>query len=156
VLGDSTTVIVPSPPAALLEPERELQVVTIPVPLDRGLAVERLDAWCRNVMTADGDRPVAVTMSLARPSRYPGTIGTFNAAELAAAVEASRGDLWAGMESLGLVRPGLADGPPMDVLEALPGLEREQRRPVVRTHRHPDAGDVVWSLCKLLCICQPE
>jgi hypothetical protein len=92
---------------------------------------------------------------LSRPSRYPATINAFNGPALADALNATNGDLWRAMENTGMVRAGLAAGPPQAVFDALPDLERRQRRGVFRTHRHAMPGDVALSFCKILCICHP-
>src|SRR5262245_27746460 len=70
VLGDNDLVLVPSPPPEMLDPDRELDVVTIPQPLGAGHLVERLRAICANVMWvgSERERPVAAMLKLYRPS----------------------------------------------------------------------------------------
>ena len=157
VLGDRDLVLVPAPPPALLDPDREFDVVTIPQPLSVAFPVERLRALCVNVLWAGGDRerPVAAMLKLHQASGYARTLGPFHGAELAAELDRGRGDLWSALERLGSVRAGLRDGPPADVLAALPDIERAQRRATYRDHDHPSPADVGWSICRWLCICQP-
>src|ERR1041384_7371671 len=101
VLGDSGTVLVPRPPGPLLDPDQELQVLTIPVPLNQARPIERLTAYCKQVMTAGPDAtPLLVVLKLRRHSRYPATISSFVGPALAAALDDARGDLWAAMEAV--------------------------------------------------------
>ena len=158
MLGDRDLVLVPGPPRAMLDPEREFDVVTIPLPLTAGHPVERLTALCVNVMWAGGERerPVAAMLKLRQPSGYARTMAPFHGAALAAELERTRGDLWAALEQLGTVRAGLRDGPPADVLAALPEIERAQRQATFRDHEHPSVADIGWSICRWLCICHPN
>ena len=157
VLGDNDLVLVPSPPRELLDPDRAFDVVTIPQPLDAGLFVERLRAACANVMWVGErrGRPVAAMLKLDQPSRYPRTMGDFHGAALAAELARAEGDLWTALEVLGTVRRGVREGPPPEVLAALPDVERAQRRVTYRDHEYPDVAQIGWSICRWLCICQP-
>jgi hypothetical protein len=155
LIGDDDLVLVPAPPPGLLDHD-ELDVVTIPVPLDGGYPVERLRARCVHVLwLRDGrDRPVGAMLKLHLSTGYRPTIASFNGGRLADELDRNRGDLWAALENLGMVRPGLREGPPPDLLAALPDVERRQRRFERRDHDHPEPGSIGWSLCKWLCICQ--
>jgi hypothetical protein len=156
VLGDNDLVLVPSPPRELLDPDRAFDVVTIPMPLEAGYLVERLRARCANVMWVGErrGRPVAAMLKLDQASRYSRTMGPFHGATLAAELARNEGDLWSALEGLGIVRRGLREGPPAEVLGALPDVERAQRRVTYRDHEYPDAGEIGWSICRWLCICQ--
>jgi hypothetical protein len=158
LLGDRDMVLVPAPPLTLLDPTREFDVVTIPVPLDSGYPVERLRATCAQVMWVAGDRtrPIGVMLKLRLPSQYSNTMAPFNGALLAAQLDANGGDLWSALEALGTVREGLREGPPPDILAALPEAERSQREVTYRDHDHATPADIGFSLCRWLCICQPR
>jgi hypothetical protein len=154
VLGDPDTVLVPSPPPVLLDPETDIEVLMIPFPLD-GRLIERLYARCQLTYTAGRDRSVVAILKLSQRSSYAPTIAPFNGPALAEALEA-HGDAWRAMEAIGMVEPGIADGPPAGVFEALPAAERDQRRRIIRAHPHRRPFEVGLSICKLLCICQPS
>jgi hypothetical protein len=158
VLGDKDLVLIPAPPPEVLDPDHEFQVVTIPQPLASGYPVERLWAQCVNVLwnQADRERPVAAMVKLRQPSSYPRTMLPFNGGALGEQLERDRGDLWAALEALGIVRGGLRDGPPAEVLAELPALEQAQRRATLRNHDFPAPSDVGWSICRWLCICHPR
>jgi hypothetical protein len=157
VLGDNDLALVPDPPPQLLDPDQEFEVLTIPVPLNPRLSIERIDVRCSNVlrMATNPDRPVAAVFKLGRASQYQATIAPFNAGTLGDELEANGGDLWAALEQLRIAPTGLRDGPPVDVLDGLPAIERLQRRVVTRVHDHVAAKDIAFSLCQIFCICQP-
>jgi hypothetical protein len=152
LIGDDDLVLVPAPPPALLE-RTDLDAVTIPVPIGGGYPVERLRVRCVHAMWIR-DRPVAAMLKLHLGSGYRPTIASFHGARLAEELDRNGGELWSALEHLGMVRPGLREGPPPDVLAALPDVERRQRQAERRDHQHTTPGSVGWSLCTWLCICQ--
>ncbi|MDG4796877.1 hypothetical protein [Micromonospora sp. WMMD1082] len=157
VLGDSGTVVVPAAPARLFDPGVELEALVIPLPLAVHRPIERLDARCLNahrVGGVDGDAPLAV-ITLDRPSRHPATLGRFDGPTLARTLDELSGDVWTAFERLGMVEPGLRDGLPAQVWDRLAEVEREQRRTRLRNHRYGTPGDIGFSLCRILCICEP-
>ena len=156
MLGDTDMALVPAPPPALLDPAQDFEVVTIPVPLGR-YPIERLPGRCAHVLWLDGDRrtPVAAMVKLDRPSQYSRTMAPFSGPALAERLQATGGDLWESLESLGIVRRGLREGPPADVLAQVPEVERRQRALTYRDHDHRSAADIGFSLCRWLCICSP-
>jgi hypothetical protein len=155
VLGDNDLVLVPDPPPQLFDPDQEYEVLTIPVPLNPRLAIERLEVRCQTVhrVASRPDRPVVALLKLARPSQYPTTMASFSAGTLGDQLEASDGDLWTAMEELRIVPAGLRDGPPPEVFDGLPAMERLQRRVVLRVQDHATAKDLGFSLCQTFGSC---
>jgi hypothetical protein len=158
LLGDRDLVLVPAPPRQLLDPSRDLHVVVIPEPLEAGYPVERLRASCINVMWLgeDRERAVAAMLKLAVPSGYSPSMGSFNGATLALALERAGNDLWTALESLGTIGPGRRSGPSPDILARLPEVERAQRQATYRDHEYPSGTEIGWSICRWLCICHPH
>jgi hypothetical protein len=156
VLGDPGVVLVPSPTDALLAAAGAFEALVIPLPLEANLQIERIDAWCMEVMLVDGAAGLAAAViKLARPSRHPSAMAPFQGPKLAAALDGNGGDLWAALEGLGIVREGLRDGPGADVFGRLPEIERAQRRPHVREHVLRAHGDIGFNICRWFCICDP-
>ena len=157
VLGDPSVVLAPSPTDALLAAAGSFEALVIPLPLEANLQIERIDAWCMEVLRVEGSAALAAAavIKLARPSRHPTAMAPFQGGKLAAALEGNGGDLWAALEGLGIVREGLRDGPGPEVFGPLPEIERAQRRPHVREHLLRAHGDVGFNICRWFCICDP-
>ncbi len=158
VLGDHDLVLAPFPPPQLSDPEYSLDVVTIPDPLGEDRPVERLRIGAVNLLWFDGDRdrPVAAVVKLATPSIYAPTMRPFNGGLLGSALDRTGGDLWAALEQLGTIDPGVRSGPSPEVLAKLPEIERRQRGATYRDHHLATPVDVGWSLCRWLLVCQPD
>lgn len=149
VLATEEVVFVPDSPPELADARQWFEVLVIPTTVDGG-PVERIAVAGVEALRRTGDgRVTSVALQLARWSRYPATVSPFNGCALRAAVRDNGGDVWAGLVSVGAVRPELREIPDA-VLRAVPDLELAQRLGRTRLHDYQDAGVGFWDPCTII------
>ncbi len=111
VLADIDLVVLPEPPASLLQPGAELQALIAPLPLSPDRAVERIAASRAAVLLVPGPpkRPVIAYLELASacvcaagayPDGYPAPLDPARQSVLRTCAD---GDLWSAFERAGVV-----------------------------------------------------
>lgn len=130
ILTDSNVVLVPGPVGGP-DDSGELEVLLIPVPLDRASLIERfpvekkISYRLRRVST----QAEITILFLHGFSRYQPHVTTLDTAALARSVAENGRDWWAALAAIGLVRPGV-NRIPGELLRSVADIEAEQREPV--------------------------
>ncbi|TDV57934.1 hypothetical protein [Actinophytocola oryzae] len=153
VLVRSDQVLVQSLSPEAIQEAEGIEVLVVPLPLGKGgrverLAVERVQRAFTRPSKGTGEFAV---IDLANASRHRPAVGPVVDVELDAALNQHDGDLWAALETVGAVEPGLRDALTQTVLREMPEVERTQRKP--RVHAAPPAN-VDHVVCPPLDICK--
>ncbi|MFI6906120.1 hypothetical protein ACIBKY_32990 [Nonomuraea sp. NPDC050394] len=150
------TVLVPNPPAELLDTERPLEVLVIPTPLDQAQPVERLGIEALLGFGAqEGKEGITfAVIRLAGNSRYPSTLRAGDSREVNKALRKRTG-MWKELHRLGLIDDeNIKDGPRDDVWQELPGYDRKMRAYRTRIYGGRRGGDC--DICQLIVWpCEP-
>ncbi|WFE26863.1 hypothetical protein O7623_26925 [Solwaraspora sp. WMMD791] len=153
VLVDGDAVLVPNPRPELLDPATELEILIFPADPTAHLPVERIDAWKWSPFQLTGAKePLATVGRLRHHSRYSAQIGEVDPRELAAATQEHGGDLWAALDQLAAVPPGIGDISG-ELLTEISRVEREQRRPRRSAHQFDSYDQLVGGFCVFFCFC---
>jgi hypothetical protein len=153
VLVDGDAVLVPNPGKRLLDPSVELEILIFPADPKAHLPIERIDAWKWSPFQLTGaSAPLATVGRLRHHSHYSAQIGEVEPRELAAVTQKLGGDLWAALDRLGAVPPGIADISGK-LLTEISRVEREQRRPRRSEHQFDSYDQLVGGFCIFFCFC---
>ncbi len=156
ILVDGDAVLIPAPPPALFDRERQFEVLIFPTELHDHAKIDSLDCWKFSSFALDRrSEPVAVTGRLTHHSTYAAQIGEVDARRLASTLEESGGDLWAALWELDALPRGIHEISP-EQLATVTGIEREQRRAKHTSHRFEDYGDMTGGWCLFFCFCRPH
>lgn len=131
VLVAPDEVLVPSAPEELGEATRGLDLLVLPLPLDAGGRVERLvveRVLVASTLPDGGDR--FAVLRVGNGSRHEPQVRRFSGTELDEAVRRHEGDLWAALEAVGAIGPGVRDAVTPDLLTRAAAVEDAQRPPV--------------------------
>ncbi|MFE2751680.1 hypothetical protein ACFXGA_06715 [Actinosynnema sp. NPDC059335] len=151
VLVAPDEVLVPSAPAELAEATGGLDLLLLPLPLDEGRRIERLpvEGVLLSATREGGDERLAV-LRVGNPSRHAPQVRPFRGTDLDEAVRAHDGDLWAALEAVDAVSPGVRDAITPDLLRQAAAVEEAQRAP--RRDEHSLAPGPA-SLCPVIKAC---
>jgi hypothetical protein len=157
ILVDGDVVLVPAPPEALFDRERQFEVLIFPTELTEHSKIDALDCWKFGSFALEDRerRPVAMTGRLTHHSTYAAQIGEVDARRLASTLEERVGDLWAALRELDAIPSDIHDIGP-DLLERVGRIEREQRLPKRTHHTFDDYGDMTGGWCIFFCFCRPH
>ncbi len=147
-------VLVPSAPAELAEAGEGIDLLVLPLPLDGGGRVERL-AVERVLMAStlpDGGGDRLAVLGFGNASRHEPQVTGFSGPDLDAAVREHQGDLWAALETIGAIAPGVRDALTPDLLRQAATTEDAQRAPAFE-HRALAPGPA--RLCPVIKVCAP-
>ncbi|MEU4513622.1 hypothetical protein AB0G05_29335 [Nonomuraea wenchangensis] len=156
VLGDSNVVLVPDPPAALLETDEEIEVLIAPNPPTRNMLVERHEV-CRRVTYAVGGREgiVVAAFELVQRSRYASQMDTFDPAEVGRVLEENGGRFGDALVHVGAISPKIRKISDRFLREAYE-KERIQRRPKKSDFVYASYSELTPDICQWLCWCHPH
>jgi hypothetical protein len=151
LLGDSYLVCVPKPPASLVRPNEELEVVIFPIPLDDRKLVERFEILGVQTYGLTKEEPLVAILTLAGGSRYASQDHVFQRDDLTNALNNTNGDFKAALTAVGAVKPEVFTIADDDLLR-LHHVEEEQRRPKFARYAAP-LENVVPFVCWVLPGC---
>jgi len=153
ILVDGDIVLVAS--ASVLE-GHDVEALIFPVDeLNEHSKIDKEDIWKFNVFSLHGREPFAVSGRMLHHSSYAAQIGEVDPAELASTLEASGGDLWDALISLGAVPPEIREIEP-GLLERVTEIERAQRQPKVSDHLFESYRQATDGWCIFFCFCQTD
>ncbi|WP_187399536.1 hypothetical protein [Micromonospora sp. AP08] len=155
ILVDADAILVPNPPARLLEADLDAEVLIFPTDLSPHIAIEARPVWKWSTFRVGDGQPLAAVAKLERSSRYVAQVGRADAATLAVALGETRGDLWEALRSQRLIRDGI-ECVDADLLTRASELERIQRRPRNPEHVFDSHAGLTRGLCVLFCFCEPH
>ncbi|WP_367128584.1 hypothetical protein [Saccharothrix sp. HUAS TT1] len=144
-------VLVPSAPDDLGEATEGIDLLVLPLPLGEAGRVERLAAERVVFCPVPGGGEQFASIRMANDSRHQPDVGEFTGRQLQEALERYPGDLWAALESLGVIPAGSRDAVTPELLRQVPAVEAEQRKLVFR---RPDDGPVPGDPCDVLPTCK--
>jgi hypothetical protein len=156
LLATEDLVLVPDSPQELVDAAQWFEVLIIPTAGRGGEPIERIGVAGVEALRRVGDgRVTSVVLQLARWSRYPAMMASFDGCEFKRRVRERDGDVWATLVDVGAIRPGL-DVVLDEVLRTVPELELAQRLRRIRFHEHRFPGDDADIFCDLVkWPCQP-
>jgi hypothetical protein len=156
VLVDGDAVLVPNPPARLLDPSADLEIVIFTADPEAHSPIEVIPVWKWSPfhLTA-AKEPTAAIARLRHHSVYGAQIGPLDNRELAAAIADNGGDLWAALATVSAIPDGIATIDPT-VLGDLTRREREQRQPRRSEHAFDTYEQMVDGFCIFFCFCSPH
>lgn len=157
ILVDADAVLVPNPPQAVLDGDRDLEVVIFPVDLDEHRPIDVLTGWkwSRFALAGQERRPTAAIAKLAHHATYAAQIGEVDSRALAELTAEFDGDLWAALTRLRAVPPGI-DEIDRDLLARLGEVERAQREPRRAAHAFESYAAMTDGFCIFFCFCSPH
>ncbi|GIH01991.1 hypothetical protein Rhe02_00580 [Rhizocola hellebori] len=157
ILVDGDVVLIPAPPEALFDRERQFQVLIFPTELTEHSKIDALDCWKFGSFALEDRerRPVAMTGRLTHHSTYAAQIGEVDSRRLASTLEDRDGDLWAALWELDAVPRGINEISP-ELLAQADRIEREQHLPKRTHHTFDDYGDMTGGWCIFFCFCLPH
>ena len=152
LLAEPGAVLVPDAPDGIAEATAGIDLLVLPLPLGEAGRIERLVAervmFCP-LPGGKGRRFALIRM--ANDSRHEPNVDEFTECRLEEALERHEGDLWAALESLGVIAPGSRDAVTPELLRRVPEVVAEQRKPVFE---EPDDGILPGGPCSYLPSCR--
>ncbi|MFJ6673941.1 hypothetical protein ACIQMJ_22765 [Actinosynnema sp. NPDC091369] len=152
LLTEPGVVLVPVATDGIAEATDGIDLLVLPLPLGEGGRVERLVAERVTFCLLPGGKGHRFALiRMANDSRHEPNVGEFTECRLEEALEEHDGDLWAALESLGVIEPGSRDAITPELLRRVPEVEAAQRRP---EFEEPEDGLVPGDPCDLLPTCR--
>jgi hypothetical protein len=152
LLAEPGVVLVPAATDGIAEATEGIDLLVLPLPLGEGGRVERLVAervtFC---LLPGGQGRRFATIRMANDSRHEPNVGEFTETQLEEALKEHDADLWAALESLGVIEPGSRDAVTPELLGRVPEVEAAQRRP---EFEEPEDGILPGDPCDLLPTCR--
>ncbi|NJP92029.1 hypothetical protein HCN51_21625 [Nonomuraea sp. FMUSA5-5] len=153
VLGDSNVVLVPDPPAALLQTSEEIEVLIAPNPPTKNMLIERHEIAQRVTYALRGRaNPVVAAFQLVERSRYASQMYSFDPVEVGRVLEENGGCFWKALVRVGAVPPKIRKVSEKFLREANE-KERIQRRPKMSDFVYDSYSELVPDICQWLCWC---
>jgi hypothetical protein len=145
-------VLVPVAAEGIAEATDGIDLLVLPLPLGVAGRVERLIAERVTFCLLPGGKGKRFALiRMANDSRHEPNVGEFTEEQLEEALRRHEGDLWAALESLGVIEPGARDAITPELLRQVPEVEAEQRRP---EFEGPEDGILPGDPCDLLPTCR--
>jgi hypothetical protein len=156
VLVDGDVVLVPNPPASVLDPAADLEIVICPVDGDDHAPIDVIPIWKWSPFhhTAN-EHATAVIARLRHHSTYGAQISPVDSSQLAALTEELGGDLWGALIQSQAVREEIATVDAKQ-LTSVGAREREQREPRRSSHDFDSYDRMVGAFCIFFCFCNPH
>lgn len=152
LLNKPGVVLVPLATEGIAEAVDGIDLVVLPLPLGEGGRVERLVAERVTFCLLPGGKGKRFALiRMANDSRHKPNVGDFTEEQLEEALKRHEGDLWAALDSLGVIEPGSRDAVTPELLRRVPEVEAAQRRP---EFEEPEDGILPGDPCDLLPTCR--
>jgi hypothetical protein len=132
VLADSDLVMVPNPQLLVIDEAPDVQALVIPVPVSHEKTIERFDVQYALSMSlrSDPKTPIVLFLKLRQHSIYAPQVKQCRDRALGRELEKNGGNMWAAMETVGMIPTGLREGPSKAELRAAAEAENDQNNAV--------------------------